>query len=219
MAYPTLPDGCLQVTDFGIDCSTLFISGKPIMWYMYAVVPYLRAPISWGGSKFGTPLNLTVSRAVDVAAGNYYDDQIEWVNPTGDQHLLISTEDEDDITDVYEWTARQEQDSANPALVQPWTQDGCPFGVLEIKSWNDTSSVSGSKIIAFSVEFVHVLDYDEPGASSLRQHIERMPPELYAPGSFASAYQAQWGIVESLNRAIYTDRHANTWPVARRAPT
>ena len=219
MAYPTLPAGCLATTDFGVDCSSLiWNTNKPVQWHMYAVVPYIRMPVAWGGAQYGSgsPLSMTVSRAVDVAAGSYYDDSIEWVNPSGESVVIFSTEYEADITDVFNWTTRQSQTAQQPTLVEPHTQPGCSFGVLEIKSWNDTQAVSGSRIIAFSVEYLMNEDFDHPGGSTVRKHIERMPPELYEPDSFVSAYQVQWGVIQSLNRAIYTDRHSNTWPVARR---
>jgi hypothetical protein len=160
---------------------------------------------------------MSVSRAVAVDSGSYYDDSISWISPAGNESFIVSTESEADITNTVEWTSRQYQGSDTPVLVEPWPAPGCPFGILEIRSWDDTEESLGSMIIALSVEFSHVDDYDEQATSDVRQHIERVPLEIYEPGYFASAYLAQWGICESINRSIYEDRHSNTWPVARYA--
>lgn len=216
MAYPTQPAGTVLTGNFGVNISNNAWTGdKPEAFYMYAIVPYIPMPLEWGGSKYEKIQGMSVSRAVGVSAGSYYDDSFTWISPLTGEVMLISTEPLADITDTREWTTRQTQTAQQAELVEPWFAWGTSFGVLEIACWDDTEELTGTNLYALSVEFKNDLAYDAPGASDVRQHVERIHADSVAPGYFASAYHAMWCVSASVNRCIYEDRHTNCWPICR----
>lgn len=152
-----------------------------------------------------------MSRAVSVAADQSYNDAWFWVEPyTNSRRPLLETTYE---AEELGWQAYQDQGVYANYNTPHEQGSNKGWAVIEIVIWGGTESRDLAAIAAVSVDIINDSDYDDPGASAIRQHVERMHMATIAPGEFASAYHAMWGLSESLNRSMYEDRNHNTWPI------
>ena len=212
MAYPTKPDGCLLRSEFvfNVADSSWETTGIPDKQYAYAILEISHAPTIWQTHERDVPRRISVSRALAVDAGQGFADAWFWIQPfSGDRRPLL-----DKVYDSEElgWQAYQDQ-SVYADNNEPHSVTNKSFAIIEIVMWGAVETRDLAQIAAVSVDIINDSDYDDPGASAIRQHVERMNMATIAPGEFASAYHAMWGLSESLNRSMYEDRNHNTWPI------
>jgi len=213
MAYPTKPAGCLLRTDFVFNVSDASWSrtGFPDKQYLYAIMEMSDNPTAWQEDGQDRMRRISVSRAVDVDAGQSYNDAWYWVQPgVGDRrNLLEITYDSEESG----WQAYQDQSVYATTITGRNTLGSRKFGVIEIVLWGGTENADLAQVASVSVDVINDDAYTAPGTSAIRQHVERMHVNTISPNAFASSYHAMWGLSESTNRCSYEDRNHNTWPI------
>lgn len=195
---------------FNVSDSSWVATGIPDKQYMYAILEISNAPTAWQTHGRDVPRRLSVSRALSVASGQSYEDSWFWIEPfSGSRRPLL-----DNVYDSEElgWQSYQDQ-SVYADNNEQFSVTNKGFAILEIVMWGGVETRDLAQIAAVSVDIINDSDYDNPGASAIRQHVERMHMATIAPGEFASAYHAMWGLSESLNRSMFEDRNHNTWPI------